>query len=150
MNAKKPDRASKPNPTRHPGSAARDLAASLRVSITATDQAALAEDPEEAFIDLAGRLVRELHKRGLTVVALPTREEQLNVVMAKAAARSLEIFTEWMRENPGCSYLTRMSVSGKLQVVVKTPAGTQLFFGGDIQDAYGQASTTIQARKDSP
>jgi hypothetical protein len=157
MNVKKSDQASKTGGSaRRPNSTARDLAASLRDSITATDQKALAEDPEETFIDLASRLVRELHKRGLTVVAMPTREEQLDIVMAHAAARTLKIFTEWMRANPRCSYDTRMSPTGKFQVVVRTPDAatglnaTQLFFGGDIQDAYGQASTTIQASKDSP
>jgi hypothetical protein len=124
-------------------STAHDLAAALRDAITATERAALESNPEEAFIDLAGRLVRKLHARGLTVLALPTREDQMQAGLDAAAARALDIFTKWMRAHPECSYDTRKSASGKFQVVVKTPRGVQLFFGDDVQDAYGQAAQAI-------
>lgn len=124
-------------------STARDLAASLRDAITATELAALESDPEETFIDLACRLVKRLQARGLTVLPLPTREDQIQAGIDAAAARSLDIFTKWMRAHPNCSYDTRRSASGKFQVVVKTPLGVQLFFGDDVQDAYGQAAQTI-------
>lgn len=131
-------------------SATRDLAASLRDSISATDSKALKEDPEETFIDFAHRFVRQLHGRGLTIVPLPTREDQMQLAMDRAAARELQIFTEWMRSTPGASYDTRMSVTGKFQVILRTPEGPKVSFGGDVQDAYGQATVIIQASKDAP
>lgn len=147
MNSKK---AQAPKPKTTPSSAMRDLAASLRDSITETDKSALEKDPEEAFIDLACRFVLALQNRGLTVVALPTREDQMQLQFDKAAGRMLGIFTEWMRKNPGASYDTRMSVSGKFQIILRTPEGTKVSFGGDVQDAYGQAAQAIQSYKNTP
>jgi hypothetical protein len=138
--------APKSTPPRAPkgfNSTARDLTASLRDALTATELAALESDPEEAFTDLACRLVRQLHARGLTVLALPTREDQIQAGLDAAAGRALNIFTKWMLAHPECSYDTRKSVSGKFQVVVKTPNGVQLFFGDDVQDAYGQTTMTL-------
>lgn len=124
-------------------SSTRDISASLRDAIAATDAAALEKDPEEEFIDFACRLVLQLQKRGLTIVSIPTREEQIQISQSKAAARILEILTTWMRANPGCSFDTRKSESGKFQIVVKTPKSTELFFGESVQDAYAQAAQTI-------
>jgi hypothetical protein len=132
-----------PKAPKGPNSTARDLAASLRDAITATDRSALENDPEEAFIDLAGRLVRRLHACGLTVLALPTREDQIQANLDAAAARILNILTKWMRAHPECSYDTRKSPSGKFQIVLKTPRGVELFFGDDLHDAYAQMAQTI-------
>ncbi len=124
-------------------SSTRDISASLRDAIAATDAAALEKDPEEEFIDFACRLVLQLQKRGLTIVSLPTREEQIQIAQDKAASRILTILTNWMRANPGCSFDSRISASGKFQIVLKTNPGVQLFFGESIQDAYAQAAQTI-------
>lgn len=62
---------------------------------------------------------------------------------AEAATRIFDILTRWMKTHPGCSYDTRMSATGKFQVVVKEPEGTTLFFGESIQDAYAQAAQAI-------
>jgi len=124
-------------------SSTRDISASLRAAIAATDAAALENDPEEEFIDFACRLVLQLQKRGLTIVSLPTREEQIQIAQDKAASRILTILTNWMKANPGCSFDTRKSPSGKFQIVVKTPKSTELFFGESIQDAFAQAAQTI-------
>ena len=125
--------------------ATQDIAASLRDAIASTDAAALERDPEEEFIDFACRLVLGLQKRGLTIVSIPTREEQIQIAQDKAASRILEILTNWMRKNPRCSFDTRKSESGKFQIVVKTPESpvSQLFFGESVQDAFAQAAQTI-------
>jgi hypothetical protein len=124
--------------------AIRDISAGLRDAIAATDADALEQDPEEMFADFSCRLVLQLQKRGLTIVSIPTREEQNNIAMSKAASRLLEILTTWMKANPGCSFDTRKSNSGKFQIVVKTPKSTELFFGESVQDAYAQAAQTIE------
>lgn len=151
MNTKKSDQASKParkNPRLD--SMMRDLTASLHSAITETAPDALEKDPEENFADLAFRFIQQLQARGLMISALPTAEERIDRAMAKGAANALSTFTNWMRNNPGCSYDTRMSASGKFQVVLRTPEGPKVSFGGDVQDAYGQATTVLQAGKDTP
>lgn len=120
----------------------RALAAGLRDVIEATSTAYLREDPEDAFIDLAARLIFRLREE-LTVVPIPHAAERARIMQADAAARIFDIFTRWMKAHPGRSYETRISASGKFQVVVKTKGGTQLFFGGDVQDAYAQAAQAI-------
>ena len=69
--------------------------------------------PEDEFIDFAFRLALQLQKRGLTIVSLPTREEQIQIAQDKAASRILTILTNWMKANPGCSFDSRISASGK-------------------------------------
>jgi hypothetical protein len=69
--------------------------------------------------------------------------ERVRLAQLEAASRIFDILTKWMRLKPGRSYLTRISDSGKFQIVVKTPKGTQLFFGDDLQDAYAQAAQTV-------
>ncbi len=123
--------------------AMRDIAASLRAAISATDSEALKQNHEETFFDFACRFVLRLQARGLTIVSLPTREEQIQIAQDKAASRILTILTNWMRANPGCSFDSRISASGKFQIVVKTPKSTELFFGESVQDAYAQAAQTI-------
>jgi len=140
-------------PTRKNGrldSTMRDLAAGLRDVITATAGTALEEDPEDTFTDLAFRFVSELQKRGLMITALPTSEERIQRAMSKAAADGLETLTGWMRNNPGCSYDTRMSATGKFQIVLRTAEGPKLLFGGDVQDVYGQAATIIRFNGGNP
>jgi hypothetical protein len=112
-----------------------ELAAALRDTIDETDSAHIDQDPEEAFVDLACRLILRLRGK-LTVVPSLTSD-------AGAAARIFRIFTGWMRAHPRCSYDTRISASGKFQIVVKTPTGTHLFFGETVQDAYAQAAQAV-------
>lgn len=119
-----------------------ELAAGLKDAIQEIDIDALKRDPEEAFIDLACRLIFRL-RASLTVVPVPSREEQIRIAQTEAATRVFNIFTHWMLKNPGCSFATRISPTGKFQVVVKTPKETRLFFGETVQDAYAQAAQTI-------
>ena len=120
----------------------RELAAGLRDVIEETDSAYLERDPEEAFTDLAYRLIVRL-QASLTVV--PTMSA-IRLGKLEAASRIFAILTKWMRAQSGRSYDTRISESGKFQIVLKTPDACQrirLFFGDDLQDAYAQAAQTI-------
>lgn len=120
----------------------RELALGLRDAIEETDSDYLKRDPEEAFVDLAARLIYQLRAK-LTVVPVPSPEERVQAALDAAAARTLSILTDWIRKHPECSYDTRKSPSGKFQIVLKTPRGVQLFFGDDIQDAYAQMAQTV-------
>lgn len=120
----------------------RELSAGLRDTIQETDISFLKREPEEAFIDLACRLIFRL-RATLTIVPVPGPEERMRVTQAEAATRIFNIFTHWMLKNPGCSFATRISPTGKFQIVVKTPQSTRLFFGETVQDAYAQAAQTI-------
>jgi hypothetical protein len=119
-----------------------ELAAGVRFAIEGTDERYLKEDPEGAFTDLACRLIRRLGSK-LTIVPVPSREEQIRTAQAAAATRIFDIFTRRMLDRPGCSIDTRMSATGTFQVVVKTPSGTKLHFGESLQDAYAQAAQTL-------
>jgi len=120
----------------------RELAASLRDAIEGTDISYLKEDPEDAFIDLACRLIFRL-RASLTVVPTPDPEERARIAHAKAAMRIFSILTIWLKVHPECSYTTQISASGTCQLVMKTPTETKLFFGTSVQDAYAQAAQTI-------
>jgi hypothetical protein len=119
-----------------------ELAAGLKDTIEATDEAYLKEDPEGAFIDLASRFVLRISAT-LTVVPTPSLAETARVGRVEAAGRIFAIFTHWMLKHPEGSIATKISASGKFQVVVKTPQETRLFFGETVQDAYAQAAQTI-------
>ncbi len=143
MNKKKPQQA-KPEPV--PMSLddmTRVLAAGLREAIQDVPLSYLKAEPEEAFIDLACRLIFGL-RTTLTIVPVPPVDDRVRVACAEAAARTFAIFTRWLREHPECSYQTKISASGKFQIVVKTPKATQLFFGETVQDACAQAAQTIE------
>lgn len=132
----------KPQPPMSLDDMTRELAAGLKDAIDEIDLECLKRDPEEAFVDLACRLIFRL-RASLTVVPVPSREEQIRIAHIEGAGRVFNIFTHWMLKNPGCSFATRISPSGKFQVVVKTPKETRLFFGETVQDAYAQAAQTI-------
>jgi len=119
----------------------RELAAGLRDVIENTDTAYLEKDPEEAFIDLACRLVFRVREK-ITVTPVPSAEERTRIRHADAAARIFDIFTEWMRANPEGAYV-RLSASSKFQTAIRTPEGTRVFFGETAQDAAAQAAQTL-------
>lgn len=121
---------------------AREFAVGLRDAISETDSGYLEREPEEAFEDLAARLIFRLRKT-LLLMRTPSHEEEIRLSQLEAAQRILDLLTTWMLANPGCSFDTRRSPTGKFQIVVKTPTTTELFFGESIQDAYAQAAQTI-------
>lgn len=135
----------KPKPPMSLDDMTRELAAGLKDAIDEIDLECLKRDPEEAFVDLACRLIFRL-RAALTIVPAPNPEERIRVAQSEAATRTFNIFTHWMLKHPGASYDTRMSDSGKFQIVVKTPDACQrirLFFGETVQDAYAQAAQTL-------
>ena len=131
-----------PNPPKSLNDKMRELAAGLKDVIEGTDEKALREDPEGTFVDLAFRLILRLQSTALTIAVAPTRAHQLKLDHDAASARILDIFTQWMVKHHG-SYETRVSPTGKFQIVVKTPNSTRLFFGETVQDAYAQAAQTL-------
>lgn len=128
----------------------REVAAGLRDVINETDEAYLKKDPEDAYIDLACRLIVRLQKASLTVVPTPHLKEHIRISQAEAATRTFNILTHWMLFHPGCSLTTKISASGKFQVVVKKPQETRLFFGETVQDAYAQAAQTLSFDESAP
>lgn len=142
MNMKKTASKSAPRAPMSLSDMTGELASGLRDTIQETDIAFLKREPEEAFIDLACRLIFRL-RASLTVVPAPSPEERVRAAQSEAATRVFNIFTHWMLKHPGCSFATRISPSGKFQVVVKTPNETRLFFGETVQDAYAQAAQTL-------
>jgi hypothetical protein len=127
----------------------REIAAGLRDVINETDSDALKKDFEETFIDLACRLVFRLQVANLTIVPSNTAE-RIRIGRAEAATRIFNILTHWMLKNPECSFITKISATGKFQVVVKTPKETRLFFGETVQDAYAQAAQTLSFDEGAP
>jgi len=119
-----------------------ELAAALRDAIEETDSAYIDRDPEEAFTDLACRLILRLRGK-LTVVPSPTSKERARVGYNEAAGRIFEIFTNWLRKHPEGSYETKISASGKFQLILKSPGDTRLFFGESAQDACAQAAQAL-------
>lgn len=95
-------------------------------------------EPEDAFTDLAARLVFRLARGGLTVVpAVP------NSGYAEAASRIFDILTRWLREDPERSYATSVTPSGSFEVRLTTSKATHVFGGKTVQDAYAQAAQAL-------
>jgi hypothetical protein len=120
----------------------RELAAGLKDTIEATDSSYIERDPEDAFIDLANRFIFRLRDK-ITIMPWPSREEMIRRSNEEAASRVCSILTEWMRKNGDCSYTTRISLTGKFQISVKTPGMTHTFFGETVQDAYAQFAQAV-------
>jgi hypothetical protein len=128
-----------------------ELAGALRDVIQGTPDAALEQKPEDAYTDLACRLVFRLAAKytiapvGEPVV--PSRERMVRRVaernIAKAAQRTLETLSRWMAAHPRSSFLTEIDSVGKFTLIVAAPVGMNLFSGTSIQDAYAQAASAI-------
>jgi len=138
----KTDPAPGPKPPTSLDEMMREFAAGLKDVIEDTELAYLERDPEEAFTDLTCRLIFRLRGR-VTIVPAPTNTDRVRKAQMEAATRTLNIFTDWLRKHPECSYTTRISASGKFQFALKTPRGAHLFFGESVQDAYAQAAQAI-------
>lgn len=123
----------------------RELAAGLRDVVHDIPDSHFKEDPEEAFIDVAVRLLFRLRATLTVVPVRAAKLERIEQAERDAASRTLGILTKWLKAAPGRSIETRVSASGKVQVVVKTPEteSTRLHFGESVQDAYAQAAQTI-------
>lgn len=117
-----------------------ELAVSLRDVLQETDETYIEQDPEDAFVDLASRLVLRLSRK-LTFV--PAFQSSQNA----AAFRLLDILTRWVQEGSGDRfYVTRIDPqSQKIEIVAMSPRGVEAFFRGECaQDAYAQMAQTIE------
>lgn len=115
----------------------RDLAATLRDLIQEADESYIKADPEDAFVDLAARLVLRLSRKQLTVV--PAAQAAQNA----AAKRIFDIFSTWLQMQPDRTYVTRLD-KGRFEVLTVSPNGVQAFFqGADVQDAYAQMAQVL-------
>lgn len=114
----------------------RDIALALRDVIQDTPDEG---DPEEAYHDLACRLVLKLARNDLTIVPA-IRHQQ-----TEAAWRCLDIFTRLLQANPECSYITSVEPEGKFEIYASTDGKTPSMYcqGASVQDAYAQAAQAI-------
>src|SRR5574337_742638 len=117
----------------------RDLAATLRDLIREADDTYIKEDPEDAFVDLAAKLISRLSQRQLTFVPV------LRGAQNEAARKIFDIFSTWLQMQPDRVYVTRLNeASGKFEVTTISPNGVQAFFQGcDVQDAYAQMAQVL-------
>jgi hypothetical protein len=116
----------------------RDLAESLRDVLRETDDSYIERDPEDAFVDLAARLVHRLSDK---ITLVPTTRHKQN----EASRRIFDIFTTWMQMQPDRLYVTRIEeASGRFEVTVISPNGIQAYFqGGDVRDAHAQMAQVL-------
>jgi len=125
-----------------------ELAHALKEVIGETDEGYLEQEPEDAYTDLAARLVFRLSKGSLTVApvvpAETARREEIERTRGAAAARIFGILTEWMLGHPERHCISGVDRSGKFEVIVRTGGETRAYFQGvTVQDAYAQAAQTI-------
>jgi hypothetical protein len=115
------------------------LAAVLCELIREADDSYIKENPEDAFVDLAAKLILRLSRKQLTVASASQHAG------AEAAKRIFDVFTTWMQMQPDRAYVTRLNeTSGKFEVTTLSPNGIQAFFqGGDVQDAYAQMAQVL-------
>lgn len=117
----------------------RELAAQLRDVIQETDNAFIEKEPEDAFLDLAARLVLRLSRQQIEVVQAHQHAH------GAAAKRIFDIFSTWLQMQPDRTYVTSFDEkSGKFEVFTVSPNGLQAFFqGADVQDAYAQMAQVL-------
>jgi len=131
-----------------PNDMIKELAHALKEVIGDSDEGYLEQEPEDAYVDLAARLVFRLSKGALTispvVPAETTRREEIKRNHGEAATRIFGIFTEWMLGHPERHFISGTDRSGKFEVIVRAGSETRAYFqGATIQDAYAQAAQTI-------
>jgi hypothetical protein len=116
----------------------RDLSEALHDVLRETDDSYIEKDPEDAFVDLAARLVHRLSGR-IALVPVPHQAK------TEAAKRIFDVFTTWMQMQPDRAYVTRLNeTSGKFEVTTLSPNGVQAFFqGSDTQDACAQMAQVL-------
>ena len=131
-----------PEPRRIPTAAIDDmlheLAGSLRDILREADDAYIEQEPEDAFIDLANRLVLKLADKVTIVPALRHKQNE-------AARRIFDVFSTWMQMQPDRCFVTRLNLeTGRFEVTTLGPDGVQAFFqGGDVKDAYAQMAQVL-------
>lgn len=129
----------------NPNDMMKEIAAGLRDVIHDTPLTYLKEHPEDAYTDLANRLILRLSGALLTIV--PTQDEIVTRIQGQqiqAARRIFEIFTRWMQEHPGRHYVTGIHSSGRFEIIMREGGETIAYFQGfSAQDACAQAAQAI-------
>lgn len=139
-----------------------ELAHALHDVIVESDETYLKANPEEAFVDLACRLI--FHMKKITVVPAKTprelRETEMRQIDAEATDRIFKALDEWLRARPpGVRTLeTATNGAGKTEISLsevktinwKHPITGEheievkgFFQGESVRDAYAQAAQTI-------
>jgi hypothetical protein len=115
-----------------------DLASTLRDVLRETDDSYIEKEPEDAFVDLAARLVCRLSDK---IAFVPSIRHKQN----EASKRIFDIFTTWLQMQPDRAYVTRLNeTSGRFEVTVLSPNGVQAYFqGGDVRDAHAQMAQVL-------
>jgi hypothetical protein len=131
-----------PEPASSLNNVVHEIASALHTTIRETDESYLKKEPEDAYIDLANRLVLELAKSGLMI---STPDHRIRNLQDAAATKIFDILTVWMRAHPEGNYVTRFDFdTGKFEIIVRDQRETRAYFQGtSIQDAYAQAAQTI-------
>lgn len=128
----------------------QELAAALRDVIAETDESYLKKDPEDAYTDLACRLVFKM--RSITVVPVRSKpldaETRIQRSYANGALRIFEILSRWLKEHPR-ALETGVNDKGRFEVtlteLVANGYEVKGFFQGEsVQDAYAQAAQTLE------
>jgi hypothetical protein len=115
-----------------------DLASTLRDVLRETDDSYIEKEPEDAFVDLAARLVLRLSDK---IAFVPSIRHKQN----EASRRIFDIFTTWMQMQPDRVCVTRLAeTSGRFEATVISPNGIQAYFQGeDVRDAYAQMTQVL-------
>jgi hypothetical protein len=115
-----------------------ELASALRDVIQETDDSYVEREPEDAFVDLAARLVHRLSEK---ITLVPTLQHRQN----EASKRIFDIFTTWMQMQPDRACVTRLNeASGRFETTILSPNGVQAYFqGADVRDAYAQMTQVL-------
>lgn len=122
----------------------RELATGLRDIILETPDAYLKENPEDAYVDLACRLIFRLAGKLAILPAEQIATAHVRDGQARAAVRTLDILSKWLRAHPKCGYGTEIGASGKIELTMKVAGETRGFFQGEsVQDAYAQAAQVV-------
>jgi hypothetical protein len=116
----------------------RELASSLRDVLRDTDDSYIEKEPEDAFVDLAARLVLRLSAK---IALVPTIQHKQN----EASKRIFDVFTTWLQMQPDRSYVTRLdTTSNRFEVLAVSPNGVEAYFsGGDVRDAHAQMAQVV-------
>lgn len=116
----------------------RALAEALRDVIQDTEEPEEGETPEDTYVNLAARLVARLQRTHISV--LPKH--------CGAAARIMEIFTDWLKKNPESNYVTDINPTSKkfeITLIDEDGVAKAFFRGESVQDAYAQAAHVVQS-----
>ena len=121
-----------------------EISAGLRDVIRETPEVYLKEDPEDAYADLAARLIFRLSEK-LTIGPVEVAKDvTIERMMADSAQRIFDVLTNWMLAGTRRSFTGEVNHSGKFEIVLRDAGTLRGYFqGGAVQDALAQATQTL-------